>query len=69
VTISTAILLYSLSIIAGVVLVVYGLSIPPRKRERSVGFHGLDVSADSSGPIGAGHTLQPKDDPSEEQEA
>jgi hypothetical protein len=68
-SISTAIFLYTLSIIAGVVLVVYGLSVRPRKREQLVDFHDHDVSTDSSVPIDAGHTLQPNDDSSEEQEA
>jgi hypothetical protein len=68
-TISTEIFLYSLTIIAGVVLIGYGLSIQPRKREQSVGFHGLDGSTDSPVPIDAVLTPQPKDDSSEEQAA
>jgi hypothetical protein len=69
VTISTAICLYSLSIIAGVVLVLYGLSMRPRKGEQPLGSHCLDASTDSSVPIDAGLTLQPKNDSSEYQEA
>jgi hypothetical protein len=69
VTISTEIVLYGLSIIAGVVLLVYGFSIQPRKGKQPLGSHSLDALTDSSIPIDAGHTLHPKDDLSEEQEA
>jgi hypothetical protein len=68
VTISTTIFLYSLSIIAGIVLVVYGLSIKPRKGEK-VGAHDLDVSPDSSLSIDAGLNLLPEEDSSKKREA
>jgi hypothetical protein len=68
-TISTIVLLYSLSIIAGIVLVVYGLSIQPRKKEQLMGSAGPDVLKDTPMPIDGNLTLQSKDDSSGDQEA
>ena len=68
-TISTSIFLYSLSIITGIVLVVYGLSIKPRKRKQPAGAHDLDISPDSSLSIDADFTLLPQEDSSGDQEA
>ncbi len=62
-TISTAILLYSLSIVAGSALVVYGLSMKPVKREQQMGYDGLDDSVDSFILSDANGTLQVNDDP------
>jgi hypothetical protein len=64
VTISTAILLYTLSIIAGVVFVVYGLSIRPQKREESLGSLSLDAPTDPSVPLDDSSTFH-KDNSSE----
>jgi len=68
-TISATVFLYSLSIIAGIVLVVYGLSSRPRKREQVMGSGGPDVLKDTPMPIDEGLTLQSKDDSSGNQEA
>jgi hypothetical protein len=68
-TISATIFLYSLSIIAGIVLVVYGLSIQPRKRDQPTGPGGADVLKDTSVPIDGGLTLQSEDDSTGDQKA
>ena len=67
--ISATLLLYSLSIIAGIVLVVYGLSIQPRKREQMTGPGGPDVLKDEPMPFDGDLTIQSKDDSSGDQEA
>ena len=68
-TISTTIFVYSLTIIAGIVLVVYGLSIKPRKREKAGAYNLDEVPPDSSLSIDADFTLLPHEDSSGDQEA
>jgi hypothetical protein len=67
--VTTAICLYSLSIIAGIALVLYGFFIQPRKREQPASAHGDDVSPDTTIPIDEGLTLLPEEDSSNKHEA